>query len=133
MLSAWVGVNDVFVAETLAREDFDAVTLDMQHGGIDFVGAARAIQAIAAAGKPTVARVPVGDFATASRLADAGAAAVIAPMINSARGREAFRRVPQIPAGRRALLGTARRAFALRPARRPTISKAPIASRSRSR
>ena len=31
------------VAETLAREDFDAVTLDMQHGGVDFVGAARAI------------------------------------------------------------------------------------------
>ena len=99
VLSAWVGVNDIFVAETLAREAFDTVTLDMQHGGIDFVGAARAIQAIAAAGKPAVVRIPVGDFATSSRLADAGAAAVIAPMINSvedARRFAAFLKFPPL-------------------------------------
>jgi 4-hydroxy-2-oxoheptanedioate aldolase len=89
-LSAWVGFNDVFVAEALARDAFDAVTLDMQHGGIDFAGAGRAIQAVAAAGKPTIVRVPVGDFATASRLADFGAAAVIAPMINSAGDARRF-------------------------------------------
>ena len=88
--SAWIGVNDPFVAETLAREDFDAVTLDMQHGGVDFVGATRAILAIANAGKPTIVRVPLDDFATASRAADAGAAAVIAPMINSAEDARRF-------------------------------------------
>ena len=60
-------MNDPFVAETLAREDFDAVTLDMQHGGVDFAGATRAILAIANAGKPTIVRVPLDDFATASR------------------------------------------------------------------
>jgi 4-hydroxy-2-oxoheptanedioate aldolase len=90
VLSAWVGINDVFVAETLAREAFDTVTLDMQHAGIDFVGAAHSIQAIAAAGKPTVARICIGDFSTASRLADVGAAAVIAPMINSAEDASRF-------------------------------------------
>jgi 4-hydroxy-2-oxoheptanedioate aldolase len=88
--SAWIGINDSFVAETLAREDFDAVTLDMQHGGVDFAGAARAILAIANADKPAVVRVPLDDFATASRAADAGAAAVIAPMINSAKDAERF-------------------------------------------
>jgi len=88
--SAWAGLNDPFVAETLAREGFDTVTLDMQHGGVDYLGAARAIQAVAAAGKPTVVRVPLGDFATASRLADAGAAAVIAPMIDSATDARRF-------------------------------------------
>jgi len=88
--SAWAGLNDPFVAETLAREAFDAVTLDMQHGGVDFLGAARSIQVVAAAGKPTVVRVPLGDFATASRLTDAGAAAVIAPMIDSAADARRF-------------------------------------------
>jgi 4-hydroxy-2-oxoheptanedioate aldolase len=88
--SAWIGVNDPFVAETLAREDFDAVTLDMQHGGVDLAGATRAILAIANAGKPAIVRVPLDDFATASRAADAGAAAVIAPMINSAKDAERF-------------------------------------------
>ncbi len=97
VLSGWVGLNDIFVAETLAREGFDAVTLDMQHGGLDFVGAARAIQAIAAAGKPSVVRVPIGDFATASRLADAGAAAVIAPMINSVADAQQFAAFMKFP------------------------------------
>jgi 4-hydroxy-2-oxoheptanedioate aldolase len=90
VLSAWIGVNDAAIADALARESFDAVTLDMQHGGVDFVGATRAILAVALAGKPTIVRIPVGDFAGASHLADAGAAAVIAPMINSAEDARRF-------------------------------------------
>jgi 4-hydroxy-2-oxoheptanedioate aldolase len=90
VLSAWIVVNDATVAEALAREAFDAVTLDMQHGGVDFVGASRAIVAVALAGKPTIVRIPVGDFAGASRLADAGAAAIIAPMINGAEDARRF-------------------------------------------
>ena len=100
--SAWVGINDPQIAEALAREDFDAVTLDMQHGSVDLVGAARSILSVALAGKPTVVRVGVGDFAAASRIADAGAAGVIAPMINSvadARGFADFMKFP--PLGRR--------------------------------
>ena len=97
VFSAWVGFNDPFVAEALARESYDAVTLDMQHGGVDWVGAAQAILAIALAGKPTVARVPVGDFATASRLIDAGAAAVIAPMINSGEDAARFAEFIKFP------------------------------------
>ena len=80
--SAWVGINDPQIAETLAREDFDTVTVDMQHGAVDLTGAARAILSVALAGKPTVVRIGIGDFAAASRLADAGAAGIIAPMIN---------------------------------------------------
>jgi 4-hydroxy-2-oxoheptanedioate aldolase len=88
--SAWVGINDAQIAETLAREDFDAVTLDMQHGAVDLIGAGRAILSVALAGKPTVVRVGVGDFAAASRIADAGAAGIIAPMINSVADAQAF-------------------------------------------
>ena len=100
--TAWVNVNDAAVAEALAREPFDAVLLDMQHGGVDFVGACRAIPSIALAGKPTIVRVNVGDFAAASRLADAGAAGIVAPMINSgadARRFAEFMKFP--PLGRR--------------------------------
>jgi 4-hydroxy-2-oxoheptanedioate aldolase len=55
----------------------------MQHGAFDFTGASRAILAVALAGKPAIVRVPVGEFPLASRLLDAGAAGVIAPMINN--------------------------------------------------
>src|SRR5271165_5738158 len=80
---AWVGMNEPAVAEALAREAFDAVVLDMQHGALDFVGASRAILSVALAGKPTIIRSPVGEFSLASRLLDAGAAGLIAPMVNS--------------------------------------------------
>ena len=82
-LCAWVTVNEPAVAEWLAREGFDAVALDMQHGAIDLDGAIRAIQSVALAGKPTIVRVPVGAFALASQLLDAGASGILAPMINS--------------------------------------------------
>jgi 4-hydroxy-2-oxoheptanedioate aldolase len=96
-LSAWVGVNDAAVAEALAYEDFDAVTLDLQHGGLDFVGASQAILAVALAGKPTIARIPVGAFALASRLVDAGAAAIIAPMIDDAATARRFAEQVKFP------------------------------------
>jgi 4-hydroxy-2-oxoheptanedioate aldolase len=99
VLSAWCGLPDPAVAGLLAREDFDAVTLDMQHGAIDFAAVLRAIALIAAAGKPPIARIPVGEFATAARLLDAGAGAVIAPMINTvddARRFAAFTKFPPL-------------------------------------
>ena len=82
-LCAWVTVNEPAVADWLAREEFDAVALDMQHGAIDFDGAMRSILSVALAGKPTIVRVPVGEFALASQLLDAGASGILAPMINS--------------------------------------------------
>ena len=97
VLSAWIGVNDAAIADALARESFDAVTLDMQHGGVDFIGATRAILAVALAGKPTIVRIPVGDFACASRLVDAGVAAIVAPMINNAEDAHRFAEFMKFP------------------------------------
>lgn len=90
LFTAWVGTPEPVVAATLAREAFNAVTLDMQHGAVDFLAAVRAIPAVVTAGKPAIVRIPVGEFATASRLLDAGASAIIAPMINSAADARAF-------------------------------------------
>jgi 4-hydroxy-2-oxoheptanedioate aldolase len=99
MLSAWCGLPEPAVAGLLARESFDAVTLDMQHGSADLAAAVRALPLIAAAGKPGLVRIPVGDYATASRLLDAGASGVIAPMVNSvedARRFAAFMKYPPL-------------------------------------
>jgi 4-hydroxy-2-oxoheptanedioate aldolase len=76
-------MNEPAVAELLAREAFDAVVLDMQHGAVDFASAMRSISSVALAGKPTIARVPIGAFALASQLLDAGASGILAPMINN--------------------------------------------------
>lgn len=99
VLAAWCGLPEPAVPALLAREAFDAVVLDMQHGAIDFAPALRAIPLIAAAGKPAVVRIPVGDFSAASRFLDAGVSGVIAPMINTledARRFAAFMKFPPV-------------------------------------
>jgi len=96
-LAAWCGLPEPAVPALLAREAFDAVVLDTQHGAIDFAAALRAVPLVAAAGKPAVVRIPVGDFATASRFLDAGASGVIAPMINTIEDAQRFARFMKFP------------------------------------
>jgi 4-hydroxy-2-oxoheptanedioate aldolase len=97
VLAAWCGLPDPAVPALLAREAFDAVVLDLQHGAIDFAPALRAVPLIAAAGKPALARIPVGDFASASRFLDAGASGVIAPMINTLEDARRFASFMKFP------------------------------------
>ncbi len=97
MISGWVGIPDAMLVNHLAQEDFDAVVLDMQHGMWDMETAASGIAYLRLAGKPAVARIPVGDFAAASRLLDAGASAIIAPMINSADDARALVKATKYP------------------------------------
>jgi 4-hydroxy-2-oxoheptanedioate aldolase len=89
-LTAWIAMPDPLVAEGAARAGFDCVTLDMQHGLHDPGSVMRGIGAIALARVPAIVRIPVGDFAMASRALDMGASAIIAPMINSAEDARAF-------------------------------------------
>ncbi|MCG7393277.1 aldolase/citrate lyase family protein [Microvirga sp. ACRRW] len=99
LLTAWCGLPDPSVPALLAREEFDAVAMDMQHGSMDFAAALRAVPLIAAAGKPALVRIPVGEFAMASRFLDAGVSGVIAPMINTiedARRFASFMKFPSV-------------------------------------
>lgn len=97
VISAWCGIPDPSIGGVLASEDFDAVTFDMQHGAVEFECITRAIPLVAAQGKPSIVRVPVGHFATVSRLFDAGAAAVITPMVNTLEDAQNLVRFAKYP------------------------------------
>ena len=86
----WCSIPAPMVAELIAREGFPAVLLDQQHGLYDMAATASGISAINLAGAAPMVRIPVGDFAVASRALDFGAEGVIAPMINSAGDAKAF-------------------------------------------
>jgi 4-hydroxy-2-oxoheptanedioate aldolase len=88
--SGWCGLASPLVAEVIAREGFAAITIDMQHGMWDIAQTVSAIAAIRQGGAAPVVRVPLGDFATASRALDFGAEGIISPMINSAADARAF-------------------------------------------
>ncbi len=97
VLSAWSSLPEPLTVEILAHSAFDAVTLDMQHGGHDEASILRSVGLVRSAGKPAVVRIPVGRFDMASRALDFGAQAVIAPMINSAEDARKFAAAMKYP------------------------------------
>jgi 4-hydroxy-2-oxoheptanedioate aldolase len=90
LLLGWCSLGDPTLAQALARIGFDAVLLDMQHGAYDLATIRQGIALVAGANTPTLVRIPVGEYATVSRVFDAGAAGVVAPMINSADDARGF-------------------------------------------
>jgi 4-hydroxy-2-oxoheptanedioate aldolase len=87
---AWSAFADPAIPASMLAAGYDVALVDLQHGAWTYEGALAAVGACAALGKPCLARVPVGDFALASRLLDAGAAGIVAPMIESAADAAAF-------------------------------------------
>jgi 4-hydroxy-2-oxoheptanedioate aldolase len=88
--TGWCPLGLPLVAETLAREGFNTVTLDQQHGLWDTAATVTGIAAVRAGGAAPVVRIPLGAFAVASRALDMGAEGIIAPMINTAADARAF-------------------------------------------
>jgi 4-hydroxy-2-oxoheptanedioate aldolase len=102
IVTAWSGIPDTRVVATLGRAGYPAITLDMQHGLHDIASVAAAIPVAIATGAAPIVRIPVDDFASASRAVDAGAAAVIAPMIDGpATARRFVAHVKYPPVGSR--------------------------------
>ena len=95
--ASWCTLASPIVAETIAREGFAAVVLDIQHGLWDTTAIIAGIGALHHAGATPLVRVPVGDFAFVSRALDFGAEAIIAPMINTAADARAFAAVAKYP------------------------------------
>ncbi len=90
VFTAWSALPDALTVEAVAATVFDAVTLDMQHGGHGEDSVLRGLAPVIAAGKHALVRIPVGRFDMASRALDYGAEAIIAPMVNSVEDARAF-------------------------------------------
>ena len=90
LISAWCGLADPRYVEIIANHDFDAVTLDMQHGLWDEASVLQGITAVTLRGQAALVRLPLSRWDLASRVMDFGALAVIAPMVNTREDAEAF-------------------------------------------
>jgi 4-hydroxy-2-oxoheptanedioate aldolase len=97
LFTAWSAIPDSLTVDAVAATGFDAVTLDMQHGGHDEASVLRGVPSIVRHGKPAIVRIPVGRFDMASRALDFGAEAVIAPMINSIADAKSFSAAMKYP------------------------------------
>ena len=80
----WLSVPNGFTAEVMARQGFDALCVDMQHGLTDFSDLWPMLQAISQTDTVPVVRVPWNEPAIIMRALDAGAYGIIVPLINTA-------------------------------------------------
>ena len=83
-LNGWCMIGNPFVAEIMAAQGFDSITVDMQHGALDYTDLLPMLQAMRASGATLLARVPWLDPAAVMKALDAGAEGIICPMINTA-------------------------------------------------
>ena len=90
VLTAWLTIPSSFSAELLAHCGFDCLTIDLQHGLIDYSAAVAMLQAISTTDCIPLARVPWNEPGAIMKLLDAGAYGIICPMINTAEEAAAF-------------------------------------------
>jgi 4-hydroxy-2-oxoheptanedioate aldolase len=83
-VNGWLSLPATFSAEVMAHEAWDSLTIDLQHGLIDYQIAVGMLQAISTTPTVPLVRVPWLDPAIIMKVLDAGAYGVICPMINSA-------------------------------------------------
>lgn len=86
---SWMTFPGAIVAGQLARLPYEAVCIDMQHGLAGFTDVASMSPAITASGKPLVLRILWNDPGLIGQALDAGATAVIVPMVNTRAQAEA--------------------------------------------
>ncbi len=82
-INGWLSISSPFVAEIMAAQGYDSVTIDMQHGAIGYEGALGMLQAMRASGVVPMVRVPWLEPGAIMKALDAGAYGIICPMVNS--------------------------------------------------
>ena len=82
-VNGWLAVPDSFSAEVMAHQGWDSLTIDMQHGMIDYAAMVSMLQAISTTPTVPVVRVPWLEPGILMKALDAGAYAVICPMVNT--------------------------------------------------
>jgi 4-hydroxy-2-oxoheptanedioate aldolase len=83
VLNAWCAMPGTMSTEVMAFQDWDVLTVDLQHGILDYQIAVEMIRVIQGRGKPVVGRVPWIDPIATMKLLDAGVSGLICPMIST--------------------------------------------------
>src|SRR5215813_2067648 len=89
-LNGWLTIPSSWSAEVMANLGWDSVTIDMQHGLMDYQTALGMLQAISTTPTTPLVRVNWNEPGIIMKMLDAGAYGVICPMINSRAECEAF-------------------------------------------
>ncbi len=82
-VNGWLAIGNSFSAETMAHQGWDTLTIDLQHGVVDYQAMVTMLQAISTTATVPLVRVPWLEPGILMKTLDAGAYGVICPMVNT--------------------------------------------------
>ena len=90
VVNGWLQIPNSFTAELMANQNWDSLTLDLQHGVIDYPNAVGMLQAISTTNVVPLARVNWNEPGQIMKILDAGAYGIICPMVSNRKEAENF-------------------------------------------
>ena len=90
VINGWLQIPNSFSAEVMAHQGWDSLTIDMQHGVVDYPNALQMLQAISTTDVVPMARVNWNEPGQIMKILDAGSYGVICPMVSNKKEAEKF-------------------------------------------
>jgi 4-hydroxy-2-oxoheptanedioate aldolase len=90
VVNGWLAIPNSFSAEVMAHQGWDSLTIDLQHGVIDYAAMVTMLQAISTTAAVPVVRVPWLEPGIIMKTLDAGAYGVICPMVSTREEAQRF-------------------------------------------
>ena len=88
VVNGWLAIPSSFSAELMAKQGWDSLTIDMQHGLVDYQAAVGMLTGISTTEVAPLVRVPWLDSGIIMKMLDAGSYGILCPMINNRRDAE---------------------------------------------
>jgi 4-hydroxy-2-oxoheptanedioate aldolase len=83
VVNGWLSMGSAFAAEIIAAQGYDSVTVDMQHGMVDFGSAFAQLMALRGSGVAPIVRIPTLEPSSVSKALDGGALGIICPLVDT--------------------------------------------------
>ena len=90
IVNGWLQIPSSFSAEVMSHQGWDSLTIDMQHGVIDYPNALQMLQSISTTDVTPLARVNWNEPGQIMKILDAGCYGVICPMVSNKTEAEKF-------------------------------------------
>ena len=83
IINGWIHIDSISAVKIMAKNKFDAITIDLQHGMFGFEKCKDILQIISKYEVMPLVRIPSNDIGIINKVIDAGAYGVICPLVNN--------------------------------------------------
>jgi len=90
VINGWLQIPSTVSAEVMAHQGWDSLTIDMQHGLVDYTNALPMLQTLSTTDVTPLARVNWNEPGQIMKILDAGCYGIICPMVSNKKETEKF-------------------------------------------